>query len=88
MYVIVIYDMKADRTRLLRKPLREYLVHVQQSVFAGQTTKAEAENIEELVSQVIDPGKEESGIVYKFNSEKYIDKISVGEDPSNDDQFI
>jgi len=35
MYVIVVYDMEADRTHLMLKLCRRYLVHVQNSVLEG-----------------------------------------------------
>lgn len=86
MYVIVIYDLEAERTHLLRKPLREYLTHVQNSVFEGRVSEAEADNIEAKVEEVVAAG--ESGIVYRFRSGKYVDRKSFGADPADENQFL
>jgi CRISPR-associated protein Cas2 len=40
MFVLIAYDVAADRTELLRKLLTRYLVHEQNSVFAGVLTEA------------------------------------------------
>jgi len=41
MYVIVVYDMEADRTHLMLKLCRRYLVHVQNSVLEGEISEGD-----------------------------------------------
>lgn len=41
MYLIVAYDVPAERTEKYRKLLARYLVHFQYSVFAGDMTEVE-----------------------------------------------
>lgn len=87
-YVIVVYDLQAERTRLLRKPLQRLLIHVQNSVFEGEVTAGQADEIEATVRDVVDPGRDESGIVYRLKDDSFLIRETVGDDPTKDDQFI
>lgn len=85
-YVVVVYDMEADRTHLLLKFLRRYLTHVQNSVFEGHVTEGDLEEIKHGIDQRLEPG--ESTIVYRVSSEKMVDRTVFGEDPAADDRFL
>lgn len=85
-YVVVVYDMRADRTHLLLKFLRRYLVHVQNSVFEGKVTEGDLERIRHGIGERLDPG--ESVIVYELSSEKLVNRTVFGEDPTEDDRFL
>lgn len=85
-YVVVVYDMQAERTRLMLKFLRRYLTHVQNSVFEGEVTKGDLETIRNRTREMLEPG--ESTIIYRMSSEKYVDRTVVGEDPAEDTQFL
>jgi CRISPR-associated protein Cas2 len=87
-YVIVVYDMEASRTRNLRKPLRRFLTHTQNSVFEGRVTAGQADDIEATVSREVDPDRGESGVVYRLSSDAVVDRMSVGDDPTEDEQFL
>ena len=87
-YLIVVYDMVADRTGKLRRPLRRYLTHTQQSVFEGRVTAGQADDVEAIVTDRIDPGRDESGIVYRLSSDAVIDRTSAGDDPTDGEQFF
>lgn len=86
MYVVVVYDMQAERTRLMLKFLRRYLTHVQNSVFEGEVTEGDLETIRNRTREMLEPG--ESTIIYCMSSEKYVDRTVVGEDPAEDTQFL
>lgn len=85
-YVIVVYDMEADRTRLMLNFLRQYLTHVQNSVFEGEITEGDLETIENRTRDILEP--DESTIIYRMNSGKYVDRTVVGEDPTEDERFL
>lgn len=85
-YVIVVYDMEADRTRLMLNFLRQYLSHVQNSVFEGEVTEGDLETIENRTRDILEP--DESTIIYRMSSEKYVDRTVVGEDPTEDERFL
>ncbi|WP_049972563.1 CRISPR-associated endonuclease Cas2 [Haladaptatus cibarius] len=85
-YVIVVYDMQADRTRLMLNFLRKYLTHVQNSVFEGDITEGDLETIQNKTRETLKA--DESAIIYRMSSEKYVDRTVVGEDPTDDARFL
>ena len=85
-YVVVVYDMQADRTRLALNFLRRYLTHVQNSVFEGQITEGDLETVCYRLEEMLEP--DESAIVYEVSSESYIDRTVVGTDPTDDARFL
>ena len=56
MYLVVCYDIVEDRrrNRVLRK-LREYLSHVQKSVFEGELADERLEPLRRMLLEEIDP---------------------------------
>ena len=85
-YVVVVYDMQADRTRLALNFLRRYLTHVQNSVFEGDLTEGDLETVTTRLDEMLEP--DESAIVYRMASESYVDRTVVGEDPAEDSRFL
>jgi len=85
-YAVVVYDVEADRTRLFLNFLRQYLNHVQNSVFEGALTKGDLERVKQKLGEMLQDG--ESVIVYRMSSEKYVSRTVYGEDPTADDQFL
>ncbi|ACV48944.1 MULTISPECIES: CRISPR-associated endonuclease Cas2 [Halomicrobium] len=85
-YVVVVYDMEADRTHKMLKFLRRYLTHVQNSVLEGDVTEGDLEKIRSGVDDLLKPG--ESTIIYQISSEKLVDRSVFGDDPAADDQFL
>ncbi len=87
-YVIVVYDVQADRTGRLRKPLRQYLTHVQNSVFEGRITAGQADDLESLLRDRVSGADDESAIMYRLGSESVVNRLAVGTDPAADEQFL
>lgn len=85
-YVIVVYDMRAERTHLLLKFLRRYLTHVQNSVFEGEVTEGDLETIETRIDSILEP--DESTIIYEVSSEKLLQREVFGDDPTEDQRFL
>ncbi|WP_049903432.1 CRISPR-associated endonuclease Cas2 [Halococcus agarilyticus] len=85
-YVIAVYDVQADRTRLFLNYLRRHLVHVQNSVFEGEVTEGELERMRNHVEDLLEPG--ESTIIYTVSAESYVDRTVFGDDPTEDSQFL
>ena len=86
MYVIVVYDVEADRTRKFLKYLRRYLTHVQNSVFEGELTEGDYETVKTDLQTMLKAG--ESVMIYRMSSEKYVDRSVFGHDPMDDQQFL
>ena len=85
-YVIAVYDVQADRTRLFRNYLRRFLIHVQNSVFEGEVTEGELERMRSHLDDLLEPG--ESTIIYTVSAESYVDRTVFGDDPTEDSQFL
>ena len=63
MYVIVVYDVPADRTHVYRKLLRRRLEHLQYSVFFGELTKGQLTALENEIDDKLQP--DDSVIVFR-----------------------
>lgn len=85
-YVIIVYDVQADRTPKFLKYLRRYLTHVQNSVFEGELTEGTLEEVKTTLESMLEPG--ESVMVYRMASEKYVNRFVFGDDPMDDQQFL
>ena len=85
-YVVVVYDVQADRTPKFLKYLRRYLTHVQNSVFEGQLTAGTFEEVQGTLESMLESG--ESVMIYRMSSESYVDRTVFGEDPMDDQQFL
>jgi CRISPR-associated protein Cas2 len=52
MYILITYDVQARRTRNFHKVLSRYLIHEQNSVFAGELTQATLLRLRQEISQI------------------------------------
>lgn len=55
MFVLVTYDVPAERTRIYRKLLRRRLEHLQQSVFHGDITEGQLMEIKHDIEDKLEP---------------------------------
>lgn len=85
-YVIIVYDVQADRTRKFLKYLRRFLTHVQNSVFEGEITEGTLEEVTSTLESMLEPG--ESVMTYRMATEDYVDRQVFGDDPMDEDQFL
>lgn len=65
MYVIVVYDTAAERNPRILRTCRQYLHHVQRSVFEGELSEAQLRRFRHAVEAVIDADYD-SVLVYTF----------------------
>ena len=66
MYVVVCYDVVSDRRRArLLKKLKDFLPHVQKSVFEGEIPDARSVPMRQMIYQEIDP-QEDTVRVYQL----------------------
>jgi len=63
MYLIVVYDIEIDRVNKVHKFLRKYLFWRQNSVFEGEATKAQVEQIKSGLKDIIKKEKD-SVLIY------------------------
>ena len=87
MYVIIVYDVNVDRVNRVKKFLRRYLHWVQNSVFEGELTEADLEEVKLGLKDIIDEN-EDMVVIYRFRSEKVFKKEVMGFDKSKIDEII
>lgn len=58
MYVIVVYDVPAERTRVYRKLLRRRLEHLQNSVFFGELTQGQVTSLKNDIEDTLNSDDE------------------------------
>jgi len=86
MYVIVVYDMEADRTHLMLKLCRRYLVHVQNSVLEGEISEGDLATLKGEIEDFLQ--EEESVMVYDLSSDRLLNRAVYGDDPTEDSRFL
>jgi len=87
MYIIVVYDAAPKRGVKLLKFLRQHLLWIQNSVFEGEVTKTEFEQIKAGIKERINIDKD-SVIYYQFDSQNYTTRGVLGVERNETDPFI
>ncbi len=82
MYVILVYDINVKRVGKMLKLCRKYLNWVQNSVFEGEMTESQLEELLFAAKQLIN-AQTDSIIIFKNRDEKWLDKQIVGLEKSN-----
>ncbi|WP_313693730.1 CRISPR-associated endonuclease Cas2 [Halorarum halobium] len=86
MYVIVVYDMEADRTHRMLTLCRRYLIHVQNSVLEGEISEGDLATLKGEIEDLLQTG--ESVVVYELSSDSLLNRAVYGEDPAEDSRFL
>lgn len=86
MYVVLVYDMEAERTQKMLKIGRRYLTHVQNSVLEGEITEGDLTKLRSDIETLLKSG--ESVILYELSSDTLLDRTVYGEDPAKDSRFL
>lgn len=87
MYVILVYDIKEKRVGKVLKKMREYLYWVQNSVFEGEITEATYKKMLIELGSIIDED-EDSVIVYKLRTTRYLEKYVIGQEKGGETNFL
>jgi CRISPR-associated protein Cas2 len=93
MYIIWVYDINTEdkkgqrRLRRIFKLSKQYLFHIQCSVFEGEITKAKLEKLKYEAKKIIDD-KLDSLIIFKSREQKWLDKEIIGIEKGDTDSFI
>ena len=86
MYVVMVYDLEADRTQKALKLGRRYLTHVQNSVLEGKISEGDLATLKNEINDLLKPG--ESTIIYELSSDTLLDRTVYGDDPTEDQRFL
>lgn len=84
MYIIVIYDIAKNDTyskryRKIYSICKQYLTHVQNSVFEGDITHAQLKEFSIEISKHINKNSD-AFTIFKHSSKKWLDKTYLGKD--------
>lgn len=77
MFILVVYDVPADRTELYKKMLRRRLEHVQHSVFYGDVTPGMLIDIKNDIETLLQP--DDSIIVFEAERVGAVDLTTYGD---------
>jgi len=87
MYVIIVYDIKVERVNKVKGFLRKHLYWIQNSVFEGEVTKSELEEIKTGLLKIIDKN-EDSVIIYRFRTEGAFNRKVLGVEKAPIDSIL
>lgn len=87
MYVIVVYDTAAERNPGVLKTCRQYLHHIQRSVFEGHVSPAQMKRFHAAMESKIDSSYDRV-LVYTFPPGAQPERHSWGADDSQPDDIL
>ena len=87
MYVILVYDVNEKRVGKMLKLCRRYLNWIQNSVFEGELSEVKLKELIIEAKQMMIQ-EEDSIIVFKSRSTKWLEKEIVGVEKMNIDHFL
>ncbi len=74
MYLILVYDMNEKRVNKAMKICRQYLNHIQNSVFEGEITSAKYKELTSKLNKILKKN-EDSVIIYELWNNNFKRKI-------------
>lgn len=85
MFVLVTYDVPAERTHIYRKLLRKRLEHLQQSVFHGDVTEGQLVGIKQEIDAVLIP--EDSVYIFEADVSAAVECTVLGDSDEPGSRF-
>lgn len=82
MYYIAVYDVGQKRVAKMLKLIRKYLNWIQNSVFEGELTEAQMEEMLYKAKDIMNQD-EDSLIIFSMSTNKYLDKKIIGLDKTD-----
>jgi CRISPR-associated protein Cas2 len=87
MYILLVYDVEEKRVNRVMKICRQYLSHIQNSVFEGQIKDSDLMELKSKLGKII-KNSADSVIIFKFLSEKYFKKETLGINKLSTDNIL
>ncbi len=87
MYIILCYDVSAERVGRVHKTAKKYLHPVQKSVLEGNITESQLERMKREIAGLIDP-ESDAVAVYRCPAESSMLKEQIGVILEKDQQFL
>jgi CRISPR-associated protein Cas2 len=86
MYIIAVYDIGERRVVKMLKLCRQYLNWIQNSVFEGEITAVQLEELKVKAKGIMKDN--DSLIFFKSRQERWLEKEVVGEEKNDLDNFL
>lgn len=77
MFVILSYDIGAQRVSKVMRTVKKYLYHRQRSVFEGNITESRLKELMRTLARITEP-EEDSIIIYKVGSNRLVQAEELG----------
>lgn len=87
MYAILVYDINIKRLNKIYKVIKQYLHWTQNSTFEGEISLGSLNELKRKIKYFLDPD-EDSVVIYKLQSDYYLNKECIGVDKSKYTSFI
>jgi CRISPR-associated protein Cas2 len=87
MYIILVYDIGEKRVGKMLKLCRRYLNWIQNSVFEGEITEVKLKELMVSAKKTMNV-EEDSIILFKSRSEKWLEKEIYGVEKNSLDNFL
>ncbi|RLI78282.1 CRISPR-associated endonuclease Cas2 [Archaeoglobales archaeon] len=87
MYVIIAYDVNVDRVNRVKKFLRKYLHWIQNSLFEGELTESDLEEVRIGLNEIINK-EEDMIVIYRLPSERSMKREVIGTEKSRMGEII
>lgn len=87
MYVILVYDIEEKRVGKMLKLCRQYLNWIQNSVFEGELTEAQLQELLHKAKCLMRP-EQDSLILFKSRHEKWLEKEVIGKEKNDLDVLL
>ncbi|SEA59703.1 CRISPR-associated endonuclease Cas2 [Psychroflexus halocasei] len=87
MYIVLVYDIGEKRVGKMLKLCRRYLNWIQNSVFEGEITPVKLKSLLAEAKLIMDE-EQDSLILFKSRSEKWLEKEVVGKEKNELDTFL
>lgn len=87
MYIIAVYDIGEKRVTKMLKLCRQYLHHIQNSVFEGEISELQLKELEKKATEIMDENYD-SFIIFSSRNERWLNKKVIGVDKRPIDDFL
>ena len=79
MYILIVYDVEVKRVTKVHKFLKKYLHWVQNSVFEGELTPAQIEELKSGLNKIIDR-ELDSILMFVARERRWLEKEIIGKE--------
>lgn len=87
MYILIVYDVDVKRVTKVHKFLKKYLHWVQNSVFEGELTPAQIEELKSGLNKIVNK-ETDSILVFAARDARWLEKEVIGKERGATDNFI